>query len=1119
MSLPEICIKRPVFTTMLIVSLVVLGAASFLKLGLDLFPKIDLPTITITTHLPGASPEEVEAQITKKIEEVVNTISGLDELRSTSIEGQSQVIAVFVLEKDAEVAANEVRDKVATVVGEFPLGTEAPIIEKFDPDASPILAIVVSGKRSPREITEIADKMIKRQLETVKDIGQVTLVGDRKREIQVFVDPNRLTAYNLSIQQVKEALKRQNIEVPGGRITWGLGEQGLRTLGRIERVEDFGDLIVADYKGAPVRLKDIAQVVDGEEEPRTLSRLDGRNAVSLLVRKQSGTNTVQVVDRVKAKLQAIQRVLPPDFQLQVVRDQSRFIRKAIEEVEDHLILGGLLASLIVALFIGHLRLKEKVVLGGIFAAVALAFFKGDPALLLKVSALSLGVVLIFFLAVKNLRPAFIAALSIPASIIATFTVMRLSGFTLNNLTMLALSLSTGIVIDDAIIVLENIFRHIEEEGRSPMEAALTGTKEITLAVMATTLSLVVIFLPVAFMGGVVGRFWHSMGLTATFAIMISLLVAFTLTPMLSSRLLEGRDQRRGTRESGFHSSPPLPQSPVSKRGFYAFLERGYEKLLVWCLRHRALVVLICLAVFLSTFWLFRFMRTELVINDDMSEFEVLVEAPPGSSLEQNDRILQKIEADLKTLPEVTHLFTTIGVKGLYRSNVTDASIYVALKPLRERTRSQREIMQEARELLKKYPDLRVSVQQISLVQGGGFRQTEFNMILRGPDLRKLDEYSQALIKRLRAIPGFVDVDTAQAERQPEVQVRIDRKKASDLGVSVEAIASSLRTMVGGEKVTFYREGGEQYDVRLRLLADYRKDPGVIAQLTVPAGDGRLVQLNNVATLETGRSPGQIDRYAQERQVMIVANLYRKVLGEAIAQANAAVKDLNLPPQYTTIHIGRGKLMEEAFWNFTIAFFLSLAFIYMVLAAQFESFIHPVTIMVSMFLSIPFGLLSLLLWKTSLNIYSVMGLLLLMGVVKKNAILQVDYTNTLRARGMPRFEAQLQADRARLRPILMTTLAIIAGLLPVALGRGDGAASRASLAVVVVGGQALALLITLLATPVVYSLFDDVRGLKVQVPRWSEVRLIRWARVVVGLIPARPQEGIKPSPPSPGSSAS
>ncbi|MBI3988293.1 MAG: efflux RND transporter permease subunit, partial [candidate division NC10 bacterium] len=938
MSLPEICIKRPVFATMLIFSLVVLGAASFGSLGLDLFPKVDLPTITITTRLPGASPEEIETQITKKIEEVVNTISGLDELRSTTIEGQSQVLAVFVLEKDADVAANEVRDKVATVVGEFPPGTESPIIEKFDPDAAPIMAVVVSGKRSPREITEIADKRIKRQLETVKDIGAITLVGDRKREVQVFVDPDKLTAYNLSIQQVKEALRRQNIEVPGGRITWEASEQGLRTLGRIERVEDFNDLIVADYKGAPVRLKDIGRVVDGEEEPRTLSRLDGQNAISLLIRKQSGTNTVQVVDRVKAKLQAIQRALPPDIQLQVVRDQSRFIRRTIEEVQDHLILGGLLASLIVALFIGHLRLKEKVVLGGIFGAVALAFFKGDPALLLKVSILCTLTTFVFFLMVKRLRPAFIAALSIPASIIATFTVMRYAGFTLNNLTMLGLALSTGIVIDDAIIVLENIFRHMEEEGRSPREAAVTGTKEIALAVMATTLSLVVIFLPVAFMGGLVGRFWNSMGLTATFAIMISLLVAFTLTPMLSSRMLTAATNGRAEAlpyGPGRGGVDPHPYQAASKAtGFYALLEQGYERLLVWCLKHRAIVLLLSLIVFLSTFWLFTFMRTELVISDDMSEFEVLVETPPGSSLERSDQILQQIEADLKTIPEVTHLFTTIGVKGLYRSSVNDASIYVALKHLRERKRSQAAIMRQARTLLKKYPDLRTSVQQISLVQGGGFRQTDFNMILRGPDLQKLDEYSQTIIKRLSAIPGFVDVDTAQVQRQPEVQVRIDRKKASDLGVSVEAVALSLRTMIGGEKVTFFREGGEQYDVRLRLLADYRKDQGVISQLTIPARDGHLVKLNNVTALETGRSPGQIDRYTQERQIMIVSNLYGKTLGEVTPLAGGVVKELHLPPGYGTINIGRSKIMEEAFRNFIMAFFLSLAFIYMVLAAQF-----------------------------------------------------------------------------------------------------------------------------------------------------------------------------------------
>ena len=450
MSLIEICVRRPVFATMLIVSLVVMGLASFRELGLDVFPKVDLPTVTITTKLEGASPEEIESNITKRIEEAVNTINGIDELRSTTVEGLSKVFVTFVLERNIDEAANDVREKVGTVVSEFPQGTDAPAIEKFDPDSAPIMAIVVSGKRSPREITELADKQIKRQLETVKDIGAVTLVGDRKREIQLFVDPHRLEAYNLSIQQIKQAVQRQNVEVPGGNITWQSREEGLRTLGRIERAADFNDLIVADFKGAPVRIKDIGSAVDGEEEPRTLARLDGRSAISLLVQKQSGTNTVAVVDRVKGKLQEIKRTLPPDVEFQVVRDLSRFIKRSILEVEEHLMLGGLLASLIVAFFIGRLTRREQVVLGALRAGLALAFFYGDSELLLQVVVVSIAVTLVLFLFVPRLRPAFIAAISIPASIIATFTIMRMAGFTLNNLTMLGLSLSTGIVIDDEI---------------------------------------------------------------------------------------------------------------------------------------------------------------------------------------------------------------------------------------------------------------------------------------------------------------------------------------------------------------------------------------------------------------------------------------------------------------------------------------------------------------------------------------------------------------------------------------------------------------------------------------------------------------------------------------------
>jgi hydrophobic/amphiphilic exporter-1 (mainly G- bacteria), HAE1 family len=1025
-SLVDLCVRRPVFATMLVVSLVVLGLASYRDLGLDIFPKVDIPTVTITTRLPGASPEEVESQITKRIEEIVNTISGIDELRSTTIEGQSQIFVSFILDRDIEAAAQDVREKVATILAQLPQGTEPPVIEKFDVDSAPVMALVVSGRRSAREITEIADKRIKRALEGVKDIGAVTLVGQRKREIQIAVDPNRLAAYGLSIQQVQTALARQNVETPGGRLTGGGREEGLRTLGRVAAVADFDTIVVAETPRGPVRIRDVAQVLDAEEEPRTLSRLDGQNAVALLVRKQSGTNTVAVVDRVKARLVDIRQTLPADVTIDVVRDQSRFIKRALGEVQHHLVLGALLASLIVWVFLGW----------------------------------------------RNWRPALIAAVSIPTSIIATFFAMRWAGFTLNNVTMLGLSVSTGIVIDDAIIVLENIFRHMDEENRSPWEAAVTGAKEIVLAVVATTVSLIAIFFPVAFMGGLVGRFWRSFGLTVSFAILVSLLVAFTLVPTLAARVL------RPHRAAG-----PAPGHAPGRRGVYARVEAAYEALLRVSLRHRLVTVVATVLLVAGTLFLARGLKTDFIVADDMSEFEVVIETPPGSSLAQSEAIARRIEVGLRTIPEVEHVFTNIGVRGGVQSNVTDVSIYVGLQHLSQRRRSQFDVMQAVRQQIRESPELRASVQQVSLVSGGGFRQTPFNLILRGPDLDRLTGYAQTLVQRLTALPGFVDVDTAQAQRSPELQAVVDRQRAADLGVRMADVAATLRVLVGGEKVGFYREGGEQYDVRLRLAEPFRRDASTLADVTVPAAGGALVRLGNLGRLVPGMSPAQIDRYAQERQITVVSNLYQKPLGEAMQQALAIVGELGLPPGYQAVQLGQAKLMNEAFANFLVAFGLALAFIYMALAAQFESFIHPVTIMVSMFLAIPFGLLALVITGMTLNIYAIMGMFLLIGVVKKNAILQVDYTNVLRGRGLSRLEAQLEADRARLRPILMTTFAIVFGMLPVALGRGDGSASRAALAIAVVGGQALCLAVTLVITPVVYSFFDDLRGWPRRLAAW------------------------------------
>jgi hydrophobic/amphiphilic exporter-1 (mainly G- bacteria), HAE1 family len=1057
MFLADLCVKRPVFATMLIMALVVVGWFSYDRLGLDLLPKIDRPTITITTKLPGASPEEMETQVSKLIEEVVNTISGLEELRSATTEGNSRVTAVFALERDSDSAAQDVRDKISTILAKFPKDTDPPIVEKFDPDSAPILGIVISARRDPREITEFVDKRIKQPLETISGVGSITFVGERKREIQVTLDPRKMAAYGIPIDQVRATLSRQNLEIPGGRVTFGDSEKILRTMGRVQAADQFNDLIVMQRGGIPVRIRDLGRVEDGTEEPRTLSRFNGESAISLLVRKQSGTNTVKVVDGVKASLQRIARTLPPDFKVETVRDQSRFIRRSFEEVQTHMVLGGFLAALVVLFFI------------------------------------------------RNLRSAIIAAISIPTSIIATFGLMRALDFTLNNMTMLALSLSTGIVIDDALVVLENIYRYIEEEGRTAMEAAVEATREIGLAVMATTLSLVVIFVPVAFMQGRIGRLFFQFGITAACAVLVSLLVAFTLTPMLCSRFLrvpEMDGTHHGSKESWF----------------FRHVEAGYDRLLKLCLRYRPVVLLLAVCVGASTFWIYRYLGEESFVDDDQSEFEIVIQAPEGSSLERTDRIARQIEREIAPLAGVQVVFTTIGVGE--RATVSDVSLYVGLTPLREGTEverilqhlgirkllglsplrerdfSQNDVMREARKVMAKYPDLSVSVQNLFATGQTGSRRHPYNLALRGPDLEGLDRYSQALAEQARGLPGFIDVETSLERRTPEIRIHIDRDKAADLGIGVDQIATSLRTLVGGEEVTKYKEADDQYPVRLRVQADFRKDAEVVSQLYVSGTRKGLVPLSNLVRISEEKGPNRIDRLDRERQVGIYANLDPKVtIGDAVKAMAPKIAAVKLPQGYTTRYMGRAQFLEEARTNFLMALGMALIFIYMVLAAQFESFVHPFTIMSSLPLALPFGLLSLLATGFTMNIYSAIGVLMLFGVVKKNAILQVDYTNVLRERGLPRTEAVLKADHARLRPILMTTISIIAGMMPIALGKGDGSASRAAMATVVVGGQTLCLLLTLLVTPVIYTYFDDLGSLRIgslaKLPEWFWARL-RWA---------------------------
>lgn len=1013
MGISDICIRRPVFTWVLVASPVVLGILSYFRLGVDLFPNVDFPVCAVTTTLPGASAEEMETSVTKPIEDVINTVSGVDAIRSVSSEGMSIVTVQFLLSKNGDVGTQEVRDKVSSVLSQLPKGTEKPIVDRFETDAMPIMTIAISGQRDLREITEMARKQIKEQLETVSGVGLATIVGGRTRAMNVTVDTDKLVAYNLSIDDVQSALERQNIEVPGGHIEQGPREMVVRTLGRLSNATEFNNIIIANRGGYPIRIKDVGQAVDSVEEPRSLARLDGQPAVSVMVQKQSGTNVVKVTDDVKAKLNRVRATLPADVQIEITRDQSRFVKKSIEEVKFHLLLAAGLVSATILLFI------------------------------------------------RDWRTTIIATLAIPTSIVPTFAFMYYMGFTLNNITMLGLILAIGIVIDDAVVVHENIFRHMEEHGLNGMEAARIGTREIVLPVMATSLSLVVIFLPLAFMGGVVGRFFSSYGLTVAFAIVMSLFVSFTLTPMLCSRFLKLEPGEGG------HAK--------SKSGFiWRFIDGGYGLILRGSLRAKWLVVIVTVLVILSTVPIGKIMGLALIPRDDQSEYEVHVITPEGYALERTDKVMSELEARLWKLPGTEHVFTTIGstnrsAKG--QGSVTEGTLYVRMKELDDRDYSQFAIQQQARKVLADYPDLRASVNDVSPFQGGGRAQV-FQVEMHGPDLDGLAKYSDELIERLRQKGGLSDLDTTLALRKPELQVVVDREAASDLGISVGTIADSLRVLVGGMPVSTFRDGGEQYDVWLRAQPSDRSSVQDLYGLSITSPKVGAVSLSNLARLDEQRGPSQIERKDRQRLVTVLANPDGIALGEAVTRSREVLEEMNLPPAYTFNFGGQAETLAETGYYLLIAFVLSILFMYLILSAQFESWSQPVAILMALPVTIPFGLLSLVLARTPMDIYAMFGLFMLVGIVKKNGILQIDATNQLRERGMPRHEAVIEANHTRLRPILMTTVMLVAAMVPIALGTGPGSGARASMAKVIIGGQSFSLLLALIVTPVFYVLLDS-----------------------------------------------
>ena len=1039
-KLAEICIRRPVFATMIVLSLVVVGTAGFFRLGVDRFPSVDLPTVTVRVSLPGGAPEEVESLITQQVEEVVNTVDGIDELRSISGQGTSIVIATFKLDRDLETAAQDVRDRVSSLGRRLPEDATPPVVQKFDNDSTPVMTIALTADRSIRELTELADKTVRVQLERVGGVGEVRVVGGLERAINIWIDADRLAAYQIPITKVRDALNRQNADVPGGNVDTGREELVLRTLGRYPDPASFGDLVIATVDGSPIRLRDLGRVEDGTKEQRSLSRLNGVPTVSLEIRRQSGANTIEVIDGIKRELPRVGAQLPTDVKLEVIRDQSRYIEAALHEIETHLILGSIFASLVVFFFM------------------------------------------------RSWRSTIIAAVAIPCSVISTFAMMRVLDFTLNSVTMLALVLMVGVVIDDAIVVLENIFRFIEEKRMDAREAAKEATRDIGLAVLATTLSLVVIFLPVSFMSSISGRFLYQFGITAAVAILVSLLVSFTLTPMMSSRLIRVDDAKGG------HGAP------ASRRGFYRWIDSGYSRLLAFAMRHRLAVAAVALLVILSSLPLYRAVKQEFIpTNVDEAEFEVNINGPEGTNLAVMNEGMAAIEKEILTTPGVRIVLSSVG--GSFLGGVNQGGAYVRIAPHEERTfslgrlwretkkgnplkafrgnYSQQDVMQEVRSRLRKFSPLRVGVRNAPSFNFGTGGRFDIDFNLRGPDIVALAGYADELVKRSEKLGGIVDADTSLKLNKPELRVEIDRARAADLGVDTSDIATSLRVMVGGDEEAsrFHDDStNEDYDVQLRLIQGDRNDAGTISRLYVPSSAGGLVRLDNVVKINRDTSPSRIDRLDRERLVSMRASVPPGfALADRIEALRKEVASMNLPAAYTTTVSGRARELERTFTEFVWAFLLSIIFMYMILASQFESTVHPLTILLSLPLSVPFALLSLWATGDTLNLYSALGILVLFGVVKKNSILQIDHMNSLRSRGIERYEAIMQGNRDRLRPILMTTLALVAGMMPLALGTGPGAEERRSIAIVVIGGQTLSLLLTLIATPVVYSLLDDLRS--------------------------------------------
>ncbi len=1018
--LANVCVRRPIFASVLIAVLVVVGIVGYTGLGVDKFPKVDFPVVTIVTPYPGASPSAVETDVSEKVEEAVNTISGLDTLTSSSTEGVSLVIAQFDLEVDPDKAAQDINDHLSSVLRDLPPGTR-PEVRKADPDAAPVIVLSVKGPPGIKtsELTRFADKQVKSRIERLSGVGQVVILGKQDRQINVKLDAIRLAAAGVSALEVERAINAGNANVPGGNLELGANNSTLRIEGRAVDPRDIGKIVVRAQGNHPVRVSDVAVVEDGQEDADTAAVRNGIPAIALSVRKQTGTNTVAVVDGVKAAVAALGKNIETGYSVDIVRDNSIQIRTSADQVLEHLVIGAGLAALVVLLFLG------------------------------------------------SLRSTIIAAIAIPVSIISTFGLMMVAHFTLNLMTLLALALAVGIVIDDAIVVLENIYRFIDEKKMKPFPAAIQATKEIGLAVLATTLSLMAVFLPVAFMSGIVGRFLYSFGLTMAFAIGVSMIVAFSLTPMMAARILpppppEGQERRRSWLERGSDF-------------VYRPIARFYSGVLAFCLRHRWVVGLAIAASFGSCIGILKAGKVggDFLPPNDEAQFEIYIQAPEGTSLEATTLFAERLARRTRFLPEVDSSLVTIAGGDQRQSNV--GSVYVHLVDPDKRVRSQAQVMNDVREhVLADVPkSYHVAVQQVNDFSLGG-QNAMVSYLISGPDLDKLTRLGHQLMDQMRAIPGVTDADSSLVDPLDETQVRPDLDRAALLGVDPADITATLSVLIGGVDVSTFEDRGDEYQVFLRAADRYRNDPNALALIAVPSRTLGQVPLSDVVRFGAEQAISKITRQSRERAVTFTCNVAPGFnQGDVSAAVEKALKGLDLPPGYSWEPFGQSKEFVKMFKAFLFAIVLAVVFMYLVLAAQFESLLYPLVIMLSLPLTLPFAVWSLYLTGGSLNIFSMLGVIVLFAMVKKNAILQVDHANGLRRQGLPRTEAVLAASRDRLRPILMTTFAFVAGMLPLILSQGIGSGFSKAMASVVVGGQTLSLLLTLVAIPVIYTWFDDL----------------------------------------------